>query len=514
VSNCSNLYSAFAAANATDSQRPAVDSPSGAQWTWAEVDRESSRVAAWLARQGLVKGDRLSIQAGKSPFWLWVYLACLRSGVVVHPLSEDYQREELRYLLTDAAPALVICDPAREAEIAGLVPPRCGVVTLNSEGGGRLPRAVADLPQGMAPPTAATTGADGAVLLYSSGTTGRPKGALLSHGNLLANGSALVQAWGFHREDVLLHTLPVHHAHGLLVGLGCVFLAGARLRFMPRFTADDTLRELPRATVYMGVPTHYTRLLRHPGLDARACSSLRLFVSGSAPLPPATWDAFRQRTGHEILERYGMTETGMNCSNPLAGPRRPGSVGPALHGVEVRVVDGADDPVATDVVGEIQVRGANVFAGYWRRPEATAESFTTDGWFRTGDQGAMDADGYLWIVGRSKDLIISGGLNVYPREVELVLEALPLVAEAAVIGVPHPDFGEAVVAVVVVSDEHQGNLDASAREDEIRAGLPGQLAAFKRPKRVFFAPALPRNTMGKVQKNLLRATYASTFLPA
>jgi malonyl-CoA/methylmalonyl-CoA synthetase len=343
-------------------------------------------------------------------------------------------------------------------------------------------------------------------LLYSSGTTGVPKGAKITHANLAANAKTLVDAWGFTPTDTLLHALPVYHAHGLFVGLGCVLMSGANMQFLPRFSAAAVCAALPGSTVFMGVPTYYSRLLNEPGLNASACAHMRLFISGSAPLPETLLHAFAARTGHTILERYGMTETGMNASNPLTGERRPGTVGPALPGVELRVTDAADQPLPAGAVGHLQVRGPNVFSGYWRTGGATRDDFTADGFFRTGDLAAIAADGYVTIAGRSRDLIITGGLNVYPRELENALDSLPDVQESAVIGVPHDDYGEAVVAVVVATDPA-----AAPDAAQLTEALRQRLAAYKLPKRVVVVDALPRNSMGKVQKNRLREHYADLF---
>jgi malonyl-CoA/methylmalonyl-CoA synthetase len=498
-----NLFARFARAFPGERDRPLLLLPGGDSCSYATMEAASARMARLLAARGLRAGDRVSVQVAKSPQALWLYLGCLRGGFVYQPLNDAYRRDEIARLIADAEPALAVCDPQAEGLFRAEAPHRCDVLTLASDGSGTLSEAA----QRVEPrfETIARDAQDLAVLLYTSGTTGRAKGAMLTHGNLAANAADLVHAWGFGPSDRLLHALPLYHAHGLFVGIGCTLLAGAGMRFLPRFDAAEVLAQLPGCTVVMGVPTYYARLLREPALDRDACRSVRLFVSGSAPLPPALFAAFRERTGHDILERYGMTETGMNTSNPLVGERRPGSVGLALPGVIVRVAGEDDRPLPAGRVGEIQVRGANVFPGYWRLPQATAEAFTADGFFRTGDQGSLDADGYLTIVGRSRDLVITGGLNVYPREVELVLDELPGVAEAAVLGAPHPDLGEAVIAVVVPSG------DGEPVEAGIIAALKARLASFKVPKRVFFVDDLPRNAMGKVEKTVLRARYAGTF---
>jgi malonyl-CoA/methylmalonyl-CoA synthetase len=350
--------------------------------------------------------------------------------------------------------------------------------------------------------TVARKGDDLAAILYTSGTTGRSKGAMLSHRNLASNARVLHRAWGFRPDDVLVHMLPLFHVHGLFVASHCVLLNGSAMRFHARFDPRRAIREFAESSVFMGVPTLYTRLLAEPGLTREACARMRLFTSGSAPLLAETHQEFERRTGQRILERYGMTETGMLTSNPLDGERRPGSVGPALPGVEVRIVDDAGAPCPAGTIGNVIVRGENVFSGYWRMPEKNAEEFTADGFFRTGDLGNLSADGYLTIAGRSKDLIISGGYNVYPKEIELAIDELPGVQESAVIGLPHPDFGEAVTAVVV-----RRRAGPAATESAILAALREKLANFKVPKRVYFVDELPRNTMGKVQKNVLRERF-------
>ncbi len=497
-----NLYALFARAFPADRTQVALATPAGTAFDYAALDTGSARLAGLLATLGLQPGDRVSVQVRKSPQAVLLYLACLRGGYVFHPLNDGYRRDELAWLVADADPALAVCDPDAADLFTGLVPARCRVLTLAADGTGSLTTAAATTTTDL-PATVSRRESDLAALLYTSGTTGRAKGAMLSHGNLAANVRALVAAWGFGPTDRLLHALPIYHAHGLFVALGCAFASGASLRLLPRFDAADVLSALPGCTVMMGVPTYYTRLLAQSAFDRRACAGVRLFVSGSAPLTPATFTAFRARTGHDILERYGMTETGMNTSNPLAGERRAGSVGPPLPGVELRIVDADGAPLPTGQTGAIELRGANVFKGYWRQPEQTAAAFTADGWFRSGDLGFLDADGYLTINGRGKDLVICGGLNVYPREVELALDALPGVAESAVIGAPHAEFGEAVVAVVVPAPGV--TLDEAA----IIGALKARLAGFKVPKRVFVVAELPRNAMAKVEKAVLRTRYAA-----
>lgn len=497
-----NLYAAYARGFG-DPGRTLLTTEAGEAFSYGDAERESARVARLLAELGLEPGDRVTVQVHKSPQNLWLFLGALRAGVVYHPLNTAYTDAELQYFLEDATPALVVCDGARKAALQPLCEAAkvAHLLTLDRDGGGTFTAAAAE--RAAAFETAATRGGDVAALVYSSGTTGRPKGIMLTHENLVTNALTLVELWGFTDRDCLLHALPVYHVHGLFVALGCVLMSGASMQWLAGFDVDSVLHNLPRSTVLMGVPTYYTRLLANPGFDAATCENLRLFISGSAPLLPDTFHAVEQRTGHRVLERYGMTETGMITSNPLRGERRPGTVGPALPGVEVRICDGNDALLEPGEVGDLQVRGANVFQGYWKLPGKTAEDFTADGFFRTGDQATIDRDGYVSIVGRSKDMIISGGLNVYPREVELVIDRLPGVLESAVIGLPDADFGEAVAAVVVPEGA------ASPTAEAVRAAVRDRLAGYKVPKRVFFAQELPRNTMGKVRKDVLRERYFS-----
>lgn len=501
----SNLYAHFKEQLDRRPDAEGLTTDAGERFSGGDIDRESARLSSWLSSLGLEPGDRVSVQAAKSPRALCLYLACLRSGVIYHPLNTGYTSDELTYFFGNAEPALIVCDPANEdgirpfADAAGVRHVR----TLAGDGSGSMhaEAQVADADDVIAD----VAGDDIAALLYSSGTTGVPKGVMLTHDNLLSNTRALVEAWGFTADDRLLHALPIFHVHGLFVATGCALLSGASMRWLAAFDARTVLEHLHECTVMMGVPTYYTRLLAEADFDASHCDDMRVFISGSAPLLEETFAAFRARTGHEILERYGMTETNMNTSNPLAGPRKPGTVGPPLPGIEVRVVDGDGEELAADEVGNLQVRGANVFKGYWRMPDKTAEDFTRDGFFDTGDKATIDDDGYVSIVGRSKDIVITGGLNVYPKEVELVIDRLDGVDESAVIGVPHADFGEAVVAVVVPV------AGTSLTEDEVIAAVREKIAAFKVPKRVEFVDALPRNSMAKVQKNVLRERYATLF---
>jgi malonyl-CoA/methylmalonyl-CoA synthetase len=473
------------------------------RYSYGDLDRLSAVLGHHLRKLGVGKGDRVAVQVEKSPQAVFLYLACLRIGAVYLPLNTGYTLRELEYFFGDAEPRVIVCDPARESEVRALVGSRAAVVTLDGEGRGSLidgaPTGQGDLEPVPCEPD------DLAALLYTSGTTGRSKGAMLSHLNLASNALALRESWGFSGSDVLLHVLPIYHTHGLFVAIDTVLHAGARMIFLPRCDPDVVIPALSQAGVMMGVPTYYTRLLARDDFTAEAARSIRVFISGSAPLLEETFTAFKARTGHPILERYGMTETGMNTSNPLHGERRPGTVGLPLPGVEVRVTDDAGTPLAAGEVGVLEVRGPNVFKGYWRMPDKTAQEFRGDGFFITGDISVIGEDGYVSIVGRAKDLVISGGLNVYPKEVESLIDRLPGVLESAVVGLPHPDFGEAVAAVVVREP------GATITESDIVGAARVELARFKVPKCVFFVEALPRNSMGKVQKNLLRDDYAHSF---
>lgn len=489
-----------------DGRRTFIETPAGRRLTYADVVAESGRVANALRALGVGIGDRVAVQVEKSPEALLLYLGCVRAGAVFLPLNTAYTLAELDYFLGDAEPALAVCDPARAAALAPIAAARGvkAVETLGADGRGTLVDRAGTLPAAF---TDAERGPDDlAALLYTSGTTGRSKGAMLTHENLASNARALVELWRFGRDDVLLHALPIFHTHGLFTAATTTLVAGGALLFLPRFDPDEVMRLLPRATSMMGVPTYYVRLLQHPGLTREATRHVRLFTSGSAPLLPETHRAWQERTGHAILERYGMTETNMTTSNPYDGDRVPGTVGFPLPGVELRVVEPETGAaLAPGEVGTIEVRGPNVFKGYWRNPEKTRAEFREDGFFVTGDLGKIDARGYVHIVGRGKDLVITGGYNVYPREVEAEIDAVPGVLESAVVGLPHPDLGEGVTAFVVASGER-----ALSEEDVLRA-LEGRLARFKRPRRVLLVPELPRNAMGKVQKNVLRASHAALY---
>ena len=476
---------------------PALRMDGRADWSYAELEAQASSAADALAQFGVAPGDRVVAQTAKSAEAVALYLGCLKAGAVYVPLNTAYTPAEVDYFLADAEPALFVAQPGADA---GGRPVQ--TATLDAEGHGTFAQAAADAtPLGATVPRAAD---DLAAIVYTSGTTGRSKGAMLTHGNLLSNAAALVEEWGFSDADTQLHALPIFHVHGLFVALHCAFLSGSSLAFLPRFDVDACLAWLPRCTVMMGVPTFYTRLLAREGFTRATCERVRVFISGSAPLAEQTFAAFAARTGQRILERYGMSETLMNTSNPLVGERVAGTVGFALPGIEARVVSDAGAPLPAGEVGGIEVRGPNVFRGYWRMPDKTASEFRPDGFFRTGDLGTLDGEGRLSIVGRAKDLVISGGYNVYPKEVERLIDAMPTVAESAVIGVPHPDFGEGVVAVLQPVAE-------AVTLDAVRAALAGQLAGFKQPKRVVCVAELPRNAMGKVQKNVLRERFATLF---
>ena len=494
-----NFYAAVAASIDAGPERVFLETDDGKTHVRADLARESARFARLLIEAGAVRGDRVAVQVEKSPACLFLYLGCLRAGLVYLPLNTAYQRSELTYFLQDARPSIVVCKPESIDLMRELSAAATPVLTLDGEGRGSLADAAAALPSEFV--TVDSAPDDVAVILYTSGTTGRSKGAMVTHRNLLSNARALIDCWRFSERDVLLHALPVFHIHGLFVANHCALLSGARVLWHRKFDPALVLRDLPRATVMMGVPTFYTRLLAQPQFDREVCRNMRLFISGSAPLLLETFKDFQARTGQTILERYGMSEAGMICSNPLDAQRRGGSVGFPLPGVSVRVANEQDRPLTRGEVGGIQLKGENVFAGYWHMPEKTREEFTVDGYFRTGDVGTIDADGYVSIVGRAKDLIISGGYNVYPKEIELALDALPGVAESAVIGVPHPDFGEAVAAVVVARKDAE--LDPAAMIAELKKNF----ANYKVPKQVHVVEDLPRNAMGKVQKALLRERY-------
>lgn len=499
---------AHAISRASDGRHDAAfltDFASGEVMTYGAFWANSEKMAAALVRLGVKPGDRVAVQAPKEIPMLELYVGAVLAGAVFLPLNTAYTAEEVRYFLGDAAPHVFVCNPAQTDDLSP-VAKACGVehvLTLGNGGSGTLVAARdAEAPGFQAVRRAAL---DLAAILYTSGTTGRSKGAMLTHRALASNSETLRQSWQFTEGDVLIHALPIFHTHGLFVATNVTLMAGAQAIFMGGFDTDTIIAAMPKATALMGVPTFYTRLLQDPRLG-EASRNMRLFVSGSAPLLAETHDRWRDVTGHAILERYGMTETNMNTSNPYDGERRAGTVGVPLPGVELKICDaktGAELPRGE--IGVIEVRGDNVFAGYWQMPEKTAEELREDGWFITGDLGFVDADGYVTIVGRGKDLIITGGFNVYPKEVEGVIDDLPGVNESAVIAVPHDDFGEAVVAVVVPQ------AGAIVDAELVRSGVEGKLAKFKQPKQVIVVDELPRNTMGKVQKNVMRETYKGLF---
>jgi malonyl-CoA/methylmalonyl-CoA synthetase len=499
-----NLFDLIAAR--APPEQMALETPDATALSYAALLERSARAANALVSLGVGPGDRVAAQLDKSTDVIVLALACLRAGAALLPLNTAYTLAELEYFLGDAKPALTVCRPAALAAVSDLAG-RLGLKGVESLGqarDGSFAQAIAAAPAEFE--TVAREKDDLAAILYTSGTTGRSKGAMLTHENLASNALTLVECWRFTSADRLIHALPVFHTHGLFVAVNTALLAGATMIFHTRFDPDAVLAAMPGATSLMGVPTFYTRLLDHPGLSREACRNMRLFVSGSAPLLAETHAAWRERTGHAILERYGMTETNMIASNPYDGERRAGTVGFPLPGVSVRIAKGETGaPVPSGEIGVIEVKGPNVFKGYWRMPEKTAEEFRPDGYFITGDLGRFDSDGYLHIVGRAKDLVISGGFNVYPKEVEAEIDAIDGVLESAVIGLPHPDFGEGVTAVVVLRP------GAAATEKDMLASLEGRLAGFKRPKRVFFVAELPRNSMGKVQKALLREAYRDAY---
>jgi malonyl-CoA/methylmalonyl-CoA synthetase len=479
--------------------------PDGGSLSYAAFLARAARIAHVLVAQGLAPGDRLAAQVEKSPEALALYAACAQTGVVFLPLNTAYTRDELAYFVENSGARLLVGDAAKEGELAPMAEGfGAGFLTLNGDGSGTLMVEAEGQPERFE--TVERAGDDLAAFLYTSGTTGRSKGAMLTQDNLLSNARTLAEHWHFTQGDVLLHALPIFHTHGLFVATNVTLLAGGAMIFLPKFDLDQMIARMPEATTMMGVPTFYTRLLDDARFDRALTGHMRLFISGSAPLLAETHERFEATTGHRILERYGMTETNMNTSNPYEGERRAGTVGLPLPGVELKVTDpetGAELPRGE--VGQIEVRGPNVFKGYWQMPEKTAAELRADGFFITGDLGTQGEDGYVTIVGRNKDLIISGGYNIYPKEIELVLDEQPGVLESAVIGVPHPDFGETVVAVIVPA------RGASPAEAALAEACSASLARFKHPRAFVMAEALPRNTMGKVQKNLLREAHAAMF---
>jgi malonyl-CoA/methylmalonyl-CoA synthetase len=504
-----NLFAALRAAFPQDLDAIAVETDSGLAYSWRDLDRATSMMANLLASLKLPAGARVAVQVEKSVEAMMLYLATLRAGYVFLPLNTAYQSAEIEYFIENAEPSVVVCT-SRNFGWVSKIAFKAGtknVFTLDDDRTGSLLERATHCSDKHTP--AVKKADDMAAILYTSGTTGRSKGAMLTHGNLLSNAKVLKDYWGWKKGDVLIHALPIFHVHGLFVALHGALLNGSKMIWLAKFDPKVVMRKLPEATVFMGVPTLYVRLLAEPGLNRESVRNMRLFIAGSAPLLIETFTEWQQRTGHTILERYGMSETAMLTSNPYdpkQGERRGGTVGFPLPGVGLRVRDDKGEACPTGEIGGIEVKGPNVFKGYWRMPEKTKEEFTNDGWFRTGDVGKYDERGYVTIVGRSKDLIISGGYNVYPAEIEGYINEMPGVAESALVGVPHPDFGEVGVAVVIAKPG--AKLDA----DGIVAALKQKLANFKIPKRCFVVDELPRNTMGKVQKNLLRAQHKDLFV--
>jgi malonyl-CoA/methylmalonyl-CoA synthetase len=486
--------------------RAFLETPAGLSWTYADLAALSTCYASALVELGVKPGDRIAAQVEKSPEALMLYLGALRAGAAFLPLNTAYTDAELAYFLGDAEPTILVCDPTRRDGLAALAARANvrSVVTLGADGQGSLP----DRSEACAPDFSdAPRGPDDlAAILYTSGTTGRSKGAMLTHGNLASNAEVLAALWRFSQDDVLLHALPIYHTHGLFVAVNTLLLSGGKILFPPKFDPGQCLALMPRVTAMMGVPTFYTRLLQHEDLSRERTARMRLFISGSAPLLGEIYRSWFERTGHAILERYGMTETNMTTSNPYDGERKAGTVGLPLPGVSLRIAEPETGAVlGQGETGVIEVKGPNVFMGYWRNLEKTAQEFRGDGFFITGDLGKIDAGGYVHILGRAKDLIISGGFNVYPKEVEAEIDALAGVIESAVVGLPHSDFGEAVAAIIVPQP------GASLDERLVQDALAVRLAKFKLPKRVIFVEELPRNAMGKVQKNLLRETFRDLF---
>lgn len=492
-------------ASAAASDAIFMETIDGRRWTYADVLRLSGQIAGAIDVLGVRPGDRVAVQVDKSPLALMLYLACVRAGAVYLPLNTAYTLAELDYFISDAEPRLVVVSPKAREGVEKIAQAHGAIVeTLGTDGSGTLMELAREEPSDFI--DAARAPDDLAAILYTSGTTGRSKGAMLTHDNLLSNALSLRDCWQVTAKDRLIHALPIFHTHGLFVATNVTLVAGASMFLLPKFDPDEILSLMPRATLMMGVPTFYVRLLQHDGLTPQAVAGMRLFISGSAPLLAETHAEFKARTGHAILERYGMTETNMNTSNPYDGERIAGTVGLPLPGVSVRVTDPASgEALGQEQTGMIEIKGPNVFKGYWRMPEKTAAEFTKDGYFISGDLGKVDEAGYIHIVGRGKDLMISGGYNIYPKEVETEIDQLDGVDESAVIGVAHPDFGEGVTAIVVCK------AGATLTEKDILQALHDRLAKYKQPKRVLFVDDLPRNTMGKVQKNLLRDQYSKLY---
>ncbi len=496
-----NLYAQFRDRFPLDLSHPFLRHRDGSALSYGDVNTRSGQLATMLSALAVGKGDRVAVQVEKSSAAVLLYLACLRAGAVYLPLNTAYTGQELDYFLEDATPHAVVCNPSCAADMQA----RANrfdidhVLTLDDQGGGSVTDQLADYDN--ANPVVACVESDVAAILYSSGTTGRPKGAMLSHGALAANAIALKKVWGFNPNDVLLHALPIFHTHGLFVAINTVLMNGTEMVFHTRFDEQTVIEDLGKATVFMGVHTYYTRLLSCPDLSPDICRHMRLFISGSAPLLEDTYTAFEHRTGHTIVERYGMTEAGIITSADPDQPRKAGTVGWPLDGVSLRVTDESDTAMIPGEIGDVQIKSAGLFTGYWNKPDKTKEDFTADGFFRTGDIGRLEQNGQLTLVGRAKDMFISGGFNIYPKEIEQVLDGLTEVGESAVVGLHHPDFSEAGLAIVVCSRDHD------IESDTIRAALKESLANYKVPKLVVQADALPRNAMGKVQKTELQQQY-------
>jgi malonyl-CoA/methylmalonyl-CoA synthetase len=488
-----------------DPKRLAIETQDGAHISYGDLIARAGQMANVLVSRGVRPGDRVAVQVEKSVANIVLYLGTVRAGAVYLPLNTAYTLNELDYFIGDAEPSLVVCDPSKAEGLAPIAAKvKAKVETLGPDGKGSLTEAADKASSEFA--TVSRVNDDLAAILYTSGTTGRSKGAMLTHDNLASNSLSLVGYWRFTDKDVLIHALPIYHTHGLFVATNVTLFARASMIFLPKLDPDLIIKLMARATVLMGVPTFYTRLLQNPALSRETTKHMRLFISGSAPLLAETHREWSARTGHAVLERYGMTETNMNTSNPYDGERVPGAVGFPLPGVSVRVTDPETaKELPREEIGMIEVKGPNVFKGYWRMPEKTKAEFRPDGFFITGDLGKIDAKGYVHILGRGKDLVISGGFNVYPKEIESEIDAMPGVIESAVIGVPHADFGEGVTAVLVC------NKGADVNEAAVLKALDGRLAKFKMPKRIFVVDELPRNTMGKVQKNVLRDTYKDIY---
>jgi malonyl-CoA/methylmalonyl-CoA synthetase len=500
-----NLFAALRAAFPADVNAIAVETDNGLNYSWQDIERATAMLANLLVSLKLPPASRIAVQVEKSVEAMLLYLATLRAGYVFLPLNTAYRSAEIEYFIGNAEPAVVVCSSKNFGWVSKIAfkAGTKNVFTLDDDRTGSLLDRAAHCSDKHT--VAVKQPDDLAAILYTSGTTGRSKGAMLSHGNMLSNAQVLKDYWGWKPGDVLIHALPIFHVHGLFVALHGALLNGSKMIWCAKFDPKFVVQKMPEATVFMGVPTLYVRLLNEQGLDKNAVRNMRLFVAGSAPLLIETFNEWQARTGHTILERYGMSETAMLTSNPYKGERRGGTVGFALPGVTLRVQDDDGKLLGTDEIGGIQVKGPNVFKGYWRMPEKTKEEFTADGFFKTGDVGKIDARGYITIVGRSKDLIISGGYNVYPAEIEGYINDLPGVAESALVGVPHPDFGEVGVAVVIAK------AGVSLKPEAIIAAMKSKLANFKIPKQCFVVAELPRNTMGKVQKNLLREEHKNLF---